>query len=181
MVEREMCIFLHCLSLWSLHLNSLPSRGASGFFSYVQHYQADRWAWEKRPSFVRVHATSVSLGLQMLFGIACYKLRVTYTHTHTRVYTHMFIPHNVTKNSTLYTSIRIITHALLHDFKEVKSRQCFTDGKIFKHQMCNSATFVSWNVFLLRTNYFQSEESLMVQTWALSNEYKAADTLICKV
>lgn len=60
--QSEMCIFLHCLSLWSLHLNSLPSRGATAFFSYVQHYQGDSWAWEKRPSFLPVRATSVFLG-----------------------------------------------------------------------------------------------------------------------
>lgn len=78
-VAKEKCasffIVSHCV--WSLHLNSLPSQGAGGS---VQHYQADSWALEKRPSFVSVHATP-----GLYFSKCCFWPNLpgsAQTHTH---------------------------------------------------------------------------------------------------
>ncbi len=75
--EAEKNVHLSALSLAVITPFELPLplQGASGFFSYVQHYQADSWALEKRPSFVPVHATSIFLGLQMLLGMTKEALR----------------------------------------------------------------------------------------------------------
>lgn len=124
--QRKMCIFLHCLSLWSLHLNFLPSQGASGFFSYVQYYQADSWALEKRPSFVPVRSTSVFLGLSNAVWHdvgSCAQNQVGITHRHTHTHTTPTLTHNVVKTIPPHYRTYHHAHTHIHPYYKISKLQ----------------------------------------------------------